>query len=248
MGDLSIAFRDHEAEILAYLDFLDGVDLSIKKGHGSSIPSHLSVTPQQQKILYSSVYLQLYNLVEATVTRCLDAVTDAAFNSRHWSPKDLCPEIRKEWVRTTARTHTDLNYQHRLDSVLELCNHLLSSLPIEGFKMERGGGGNWDDGEIEVIVGRLGFKLTIDRRIYSSVKRRIKDDLGPLGIVKKFRNSLAHGEISFTECGQNVTVGELRNIATVTASYMSAVVQAFETYIDQHEYLLEESRPPLSRK
>ena len=33
--------------------------------------------------------LQLYNLVEVTVTRCVEAVHDAAADSDRWTPADL---------------------------------------------------------------------------------------------------------------------------------------------------------------
>jgi hypothetical protein len=142
-----------------------------------------------------------------------------------------------------ARTHIDMNYDSRLESALNLCGHLVSALPVPGFTMEKGGGGNWDDDAIEQIVARLGFRLSVDSMIYSGIKRPIRDDLGPLGLVKKLRNNLAHGNISFAECGENVTVSELRDLADRTAAYLREVVKAFRKYIDDHGFLIEARRP-----
>jgi hypothetical protein len=61
--------------------------------------------------------------------------------------------------------------------------------------------------------------------------------------VRKLRNSLAHGSISFAECGENVTVGELRDLADRTAAYLREVVKAFEAYIKDRGFLVKEKRP-----
>jgi hypothetical protein len=120
---------------------------------------------------------------------------------------------------------------------------LVSSLPIGSFAIEKGGGGNWDDGAIEAISDRLGFRLQVSRDVYNDIKRRIKDDLGPLGLAKRLRNELAHGSISFTECAEDATVAWLVELKDKTASYLREVVARFVSYIEAHEYLIPEKRP-----
>jgi MAE_28990/MAE_18760-like HEPN len=237
------AFEERLLEIEAYLSFLEGVEIEARSGPPRLGSDGALITTQQQRILYSGVFLQLYNLVESTVVRCLDGVTQAAIALGRWSPGDLTAELRREWVRVMARTHVDMSYDNRLESALDLCNHLVSALPVTGFRMEKGGGGNWDDYTIEQIVDRLGFRLSVDRTVYSSIKRPIRDDLGPLGLVKKLRNNLAHGNISFAECGENITVGELRDLVDCTAAYLREVVKAFLKYIEDHGFLVEAKRP-----
>ncbi|SHL89562.1 MAE_28990/MAE_18760 family HEPN-like nuclease [Rhodanobacter sp. OK091] len=242
MEDVKQAFEERRKEIEAYLEFLESVEKDAQSG-----PPRLSggnlITVQQQRILYSGVYLHLYNLVEATVVRCVNAVTEAALLVGKWNPADLTIDLRREWVRVMARTHVDLNYEHRLVSALALCEHMVGSLPVEGFKMEAGGGGNWDDFAIEGIAVRLGFQLKVSNPVYQAIKRKFRDDKGPLALVKDLRNSLAHGGISFAECGENVTVSELRDLANRTAAYLREVVDAFDTFIQGHGFLLEEKRP-----
>lgn len=238
-----IAFEDRLQEIEAYLSFLEGVEIEARSGPPRLGTDGVLITTQQQRILYSGVFLQLYNLVESTIVLCIDGVTQAAISSGSWSPGDLTTELRREWVRVMARTHVDMNYERRLGSALDLCEHLVAALPVPAFKMERGGGGNWDDDAIEQIVARLGFTLSVDQAIYSGIKRPFRDDLGPLGVVKKLRNNLAHGSMSFAECGENVTVGELRDLSDRTAAYLREVVKAFVKYIDGHGFLVENKRP-----
>jgi hypothetical protein len=142
-----------------------------------------------------------------------------------------------------ARTRIDLSYEHRLEQALGLCDHLLASLPVSDFQIEKGGGGNWDDNAIEAISARIGFQLRVSQQTYSAIKKHFKEELGPLALIKRLRNRLAHGEISFAECGEGATVTELRDLKEKTANYLREVVAAFDTYIDEFEFLHPDSRP-----
>lgn len=241
MDALTQLFDERLQEIEAYLDLLDVLEKQVTNGP-PKIGDTL-ISSQQQKILYSSVYLQLYNLVEATATWCIGAVASAAANGGRWQPADLSKKLRREWVRTFARTHVDLNYDNRLNAANELCDHLIYSLPINAWDVEKGGGGNWDDHEIEAITERLGCDLGITRQVYSDVKRKIRDDKGPLELVKYLRNRLAHGSLSFAECGDGVTVADLREIKDRTAKYLREVLAAFNGYIDSYQFLDPTRRP-----
>ena len=107
VDSLTEVFEERFQEIDAYLNLLDALE---RQAHaGPPMIGGGLITVQQQKILYSAVYLQLYNLVEATVTWCLDAVCAAAAQDGRWLPSDLSEELRREWVRTTAQTHAGLN-------------------------------------------------------------------------------------------------------------------------------------------
>ncbi len=231
-------------EIQSYLDFLDALDSQIKTG--SPKVGNTVVTTQQQRILYSSVYLQLYSLTEATINRCMNAVTLAATTGGKWTPPDFTTELRKEWIRVTARTHTDLNYDNRLKSVLELFVSISSRQPAQSFDIEKGGGGNWTDGEIEDISKRLGVKLSIKKLTKEAVKRPFKEDKGALALAKHLRNKLAHGEISFAECGEGATTVELRELTQKTVAYLRDVVSSFQSYIDSHGFLEPSKRPAVA--
>jgi len=240
---LNTGFQERLAEVEAYLDFLSTMEAQAQRGPPRIEGAAHPISTQQQRILYSSVYLQLYNLVEATMSRCVEAVTEAAKDSSRWKPSDLSDSLRREWVRMTARTHIELTPEHRLESALQLCNHLVTALPINTFDIDKGGGGNWDDAEIEAFSKRLGFQLVVSQSVYSAIKRPFRDDLGPLALVKQLRNRLAHGSISFAQCAEDVTVGRLINLKDSTVNYLKEVVDCFTKYIESFEYILPEKRP-----
>lgn len=241
--ELSRFFDERFGEVEEYLDLLEAIEQAAQSGPPRIQGSTSTISASQQKILYSSVYLQLYNLVEATVSRCIDAVTEAAAAESKWCPDDLNEALRKEWVRSTARTHVELTPDNRLKTAIAMCEHLIERLPMNEFRIEIGGGGNWDDEAIEKMSRRVGCNLSISRSTRSAVKRSVRDDLGPLKLVKTLRNGLAHGSISFTECADGVTVSELKRIAETVGSYLREAINCFSSYVDSLEFLLPHRKP-----
>lgn len=243
MSDLVTEFQERLAEVEAYLEFLSVMEAQAQHGPPRLQGAEHPISAQQQRILYSSVYLQLYNLVEATMSRCIETIAEAAKDSDLWKPSDLSVSLRREWVRVTARTHENLTPENRLESALHLCDHLVSSLPVAPFDISKGGGGNWDDDAIEAITQRLGFQLVVSPSVYSAIKQKFRDGLGPLALVKNLRNRLAHGSISFAQCSENVTVAVLIELKIKTVDYLTEVIYCFNSYVTNFEYLLPERRP-----
>jgi len=239
MDAIAQSFGDRLQEIESYLDLLESLERQVQIGPpmiGGSI-----ITTQQQKILYSSVFLQLYNLVEATITWCIDAVCNAATENGRWQARDLIDSLRREWVRSVARTHIDLNPDHRLDSAFQLCEHLVNALPLLELSIETRS--NVDDYVIQSITERLGLRLTISSDVLRGIKQPIRDDKGALVLVKDLRNRLAHGSLSFSECGDGITVPDLRHLKECTADYLREVIAGFRAYIDSYEFLVPLRRP-----
>lgn len=223
-------------EIDAYLEFLRTVEKATTAGPPRLVGATDPITAEQQRILYASVYLQLYSVVEATITRCLDFVTIATLKSKKPQPGQLSDRLRKAWVQEIARTHIDLTPQHRLESALLLCDHLVEQLPVTSFKITKGAG-NWDDTEIEDISKRIGCPLTVPQDAFKAAKRPFRNDKNALSLIKSLRNQLAHGEISFAQCGEGVTVEELERLTVTTAAYLQGVAASFESYVAADGFL-----------
>jgi hypothetical protein len=145
--------------------------------------------------------------------------------------------MRREWVKQVARTSVEMGPDKRLEQAIVLCDHLVSALPVGPFDIEKGGGGNWHDGEIARIATRIGCELRVSRRAKAGINRPIRNDLGAMGLVVSLRNALAHGNISFGECGQYDTAADLRRLAKSVEVYLREVVAAFGKYIEEQRYL-----------
>ena len=206
---------------------------------------HVSNKPDQQRhfMPLSMPVRNISNLVESTITSCIDAVASTATENGTCKIGDLTEPLRYEWIRGIARTHVELNVENRFKAALELCNHLLENRPITMLSLDKGGGGNWDDNEIEKVIKHLGITLDVSKPVYTNVKRPLRDKLGSLGLVKELRYNLAHGSISFTECGDQVTVSDLRILKDNTVNYLLEVVENFVAHLERFEYLIPERRP-----
>lgn len=236
-------FTERLQEIETYLDFLQTIEEQVRGGPPRVGAAGAVISTTQQRILYSSVYLQLYNLVEATITKCIEGVSSAVAADGRWRPSDLTTELRREWVRFLARTHIDLTYENRLENSIQMCDHLIQSLPVGGLEIEKGGGGNWNDVEIRRVATRLGCTLNLTKACEAAVKRPFKDDKGALALIVKLRNDLAHGSVSFGQCGDGATVSELRELTQLTGNYLREVVASFDAFISSHKFLQPASRP-----
>lgn len=243
MAALRDAFDERLAEVRAYLGFLSAMELEAQSGPPRFQNAGESITPQQQKLLYAGLYMHLYNLVEATMTLCIESIIDAAVRDGQWKPQDLSDAVRTEWIRSTAKTHLDLNFSNRLVAAKDVVEHLIALRPLRPFEIAKGGGGNWDDGSIEKMSKRLGCKLKVSRPVMARVKRPVKDDLGALGLVRSMRNDLAHGSMSFAESGELVAVSDLKDLAETVIDYLREVIDRFSAFVDHHEYLVSDRRP-----
>lgn len=244
-GQLEEAFDERFAEVEAYLVFLEALEVASTAGSVRFEGQTGSLTQQQTEILKAGVFVQLYNLVEATMTRSLEALAAASVQGG-WRPAHLSPSFRSEWVKVIASVNTEMNAESRLKYVVGLTDILVQAGALAPFALERGGGGNWTDIQIEKMLIRIGLRLRIPPPVRVAVKQPYRDNKGALGVVVKLRNDLAHGSISFAECGQNETVAGLRDLAVRTAMYLRTVVRAVERYIVRHEYLAAEHRPLLA--
>ncbi len=234
-------FEDRVAEIESYISLLQAVELQAQSGPPEI--GNSAISTRQQRMLYASVYLHLYNLVEATATWCTSAVATATVDGGTWSVGELDPTVQREWYRTSLRTHVQLSPSKRLDCSFEVCEKILKGRPIEEWVIEQGGGGNWDDGTIEKVSERIGCVLTIGTATKSAAKRPFRDDKNALQYVKELRNKLAHGSISFEQSGENITVQELIDLKNRTVNYLRAVIQSFSSYLDGFMYLDSAVRP-----
>jgi hypothetical protein len=241
VDQLTQTFEERLQETETYLDFLEALEKQLNRGTPKI--GGVAITAQRQKILYAGVYLQLYNLVEATITWCVEAVCRATTYNERWLPSHLSVQLRREWVRSIAHTHDDLNYENRLKHAIEFCDRLVQALPVHKWKIDKRHGANWDESQIFQITVRLGLQLRVSPEVDEGVKRAFRDEKGPLVLVKEFRNRLAHGSLSFAECGEGVTVHDLRELMQRIAPYLREVVAAFKGFIDGYEFLLPEFRP-----
>lgn len=230
-------FNERIYDIESYFELVNNIELAISSG-GAIL--HFSTTsyvvkPEQQKIMYSSIYLHLYNLIESTISMLIDAVERHATTGINGQLGLLTEKMRKIYVTSVAAPYELLTNEKRLEKALVLFEQVLNLHPID-IKIPPGGGGNWDVTEIEKLSKSIGVNIALSAPLKQKVMRPFRDDKSPIRLIKDIRNKLAHGSISFTECGNNHVASDFRMLIDIVKDYLNHVIEKYEAYIDQHGY------------
>ena len=105
--ELENQFEERVSQCETYLHLIEELDSALKNGVMEIVGTpRLKISVEQRRILYSGVYLHLYNLIEATMTSCLELVSKAVTDDPKWQVKDLSEHLRKEWVKHVAHVRS----------------------------------------------------------------------------------------------------------------------------------------------
>ena len=178
-----------------------------------------------EKTLRASAYLMLYNLVEATMTNAIGAI------HQHIADEQVGFDELKEDVRKIAIK--GLRKAVSLETPSELFNvsvPISSALIWLGFDKKDLFSGNLDGRLIKDKAKEYGFQLINHDRAASRDGARLLN-------VKTKRNELAHGGISFEDCGQETSVDELVAIFDEIKIFIRAVLDGVSEYLATKSYL-----------
>ncbi len=162
------------------------------------------LSKRNEKVLKATVYLQLYNIVESVVAKSLEGLSDAVVSSNV-----SYVNLSNLWRRRIADTVSVQVEGNGLESfkiknirtLLDFCINFEKELPA-GFKIVPPMGAV-DEGKLDIFSKKYGL---IDCNI---VVPRDKED-GVLHVIMKARHDLAHGNLSFSDKGANLTGAELK--------------------------------------
>lgn len=242
MGRLQVFLDERYAEVVEFLAFIRTMEDSARNGAPRIGSDGLHVSPVQYRILFASAYLQLYNLVEATMTQCIDEL-ERAVTAGQWTAADLAVDFRREWVRqVTGSSNGELGLEERMKRSWRLCDHVISKDPPVTLVVERGRTGSWQDVRIEEFLTKMGIRRRPHGHILARVRPRREDEPKALQLVCWARNQLAHGTQSFATIRPNDTAAEIEAIADTTRAYLGSVVEIFESVISEREFVLPERR------
>lgn len=188
-------------------------------------PNTYVISRELEKTLRASAYLMLYNLVEATMTNAIDAI------HQHIADEQIGFDQLKEDVRRIAIK--GLRKAVSSEAPPELLN---ASIPISsaliwlGFDKKDLFSGNLDGRLIKDKAKEYGFQLVNHDKVASRDGTRLLN-------VKTKRNELAHGGISFEDCGQETSVDELVAIFGEIKIFIKAVLDGISEYLATKGYL-----------
>ena len=177
----------------------------------------LSVSQEMQCILKSQFLLILYNLIESTVNDCLHSIYDS-IEDDGLAFADLNDEIKLIWLKYNK-------LEESLDSAK--MNPEIMCAAVKFPKLPISISGNIDMRKIFDLFPMHGCMLQDNNRYKYS---------NSFLTVKNRRNSLAHGNISFSECGSAYMVSDIRKIMDDIICGLQEVITQVKAYTSSKKY------------
>lgn len=205
-------------EIYQLLQFL--LSIETHKGNPLKNPEtgeHVIVTQEMQCIAKAQFLIVLYNLVESTVCDCLNGVYDTIWDD-HLVFQELSDEMKKMWR----------NYLRRKNSPeASKSEEEMKDMPIKFDTLAMNISGSLDFRKIQEVFSKHGCLLDTTSR---------ETIANSFLVVKNKRNSLAHGNVSFSACGSNYLLSDLLKFKVHIVDYMGDVVERTNKYISNGKY------------
>lgn len=217
-------FDSRSGEILAYLDLLRFIEHAGSELVSTVDPENkFNITSESRKILKGAVYILLYNLIESTMREAICFIHDSLYDKNvqfDSLKKNLRTEIVKRLKSDSVGVENFIN---------GLTKGISCGISHATFNKKKLFSGNIDRDEIKEKATIYGFSISSD---YIHTKHGEK-----LSTIKQHRNDLAHGNVSFTEIGKNVSYQDLENVSLEVIAYLDAIATNIEDYINSGGYL-----------
>ena len=224
-------FNDRKNEIDLYYQFIDFLD-NIEKEDGEKSINDILFNKDIEKIVRANALLMLYNLVESTLVNGIEEVY-SVFRQDGITYSQVRHEIKEVWFN--YRFSNAYDKKACFDTYKKTAEKIITSImlnePLELDRKATGISGNLDADSIRDVCKKHGIQFNSPEECHGGVK---------LGKVKEQRNQLAHGTLSFVECGRDFTVIDLHEIKIEVGKFLNGFIDAIESYYDNKEYLSHE--------
>lgn len=226
------AFLDQRlSEVDQYLLFLkktDRTSSALVTTRGRSGAPYI-IDADMRRILKANFFVIYYNTVEAAISEGMNYIYDSIEN-RPSIYLEMNRNLRKLFVKDTLRQTlgSSLDRGRIYDESMHCIDRVVSGKPVSYNRSDKRAAGNLNADRIRDICDLFGVSKATPRNSKGGVD---------LGIVLKNRNSLAHGDATFTEVGRDYSVSDLRDIRRRSASFVRSIVRNMEHFADHEKYL-----------
>lgn len=172
------------------------------------------------KIMKANGFLLLYNLIESTVLKSIQAIFDN-ITDMQLTFHQLSENLKTLWINHKGRSLKgvdDINVNKVRNIMREVANSIvaneIANLETSCINIS----GNIDAREIRSIANKFGFDDT--------------NTCEHLLTIKTKRNHLAHGDFSFSEIGRDFSVPQLLILKDESLVYLNDVMNNIEQYIN----------------
>lgn len=213
-------FSDRNKEIEFY--FLVMVDIN-----NENTNIHTADNTRFYKILKSNFLLMLYNLVEACIVRGMMEIYESLRNDG-CSYNQVIQEIQKIWLKNKINeiygpTTIQIAYENRVKQIIQ---DITINSPIILSKKALGISGNLNAKKIKDVCDKHRIRYHLNTKGES------------LELVKRERNNLAHGDVSFSDCARELTINDLESIKNEVILFLKDILDGMKNYYEQKSYKL----------
>lgn len=224
-------FNERKKEIDLYFKLIDFLD-SIERDGEDTVLNSILYDKDIEKIVRANSLLMMYNLVESTLISGIEEVY-GALKEDGITYSQVRREIKDIWFNYKFANAYDKNaHFHTYRKTAEkIITSIMLNEPLILDRKATGISGNLDADTIREVCRTHGIKFMSPKECNGGQK---------LVKVKEQRNQLAHGTLSFVECGRDFTVNDLNEIKEEVEKFLDGFINAIEKYFDNKEYLANE--------
>jgi len=225
-------FEKRKSEIESYFDFLHKLDhdkVVLHYEEKGAAKTH-KVGDELIKILKANGFLLIYNLVESFCRNSLWEIL-SAINIENLDLKKLSHQAQLLWIKSKVKAYKENANATKLEThihniAISIINDTLIDFQENSEFIDLSG--NIDKKKIRELAQIYGFNP-----IVSADKEK---DGEVLLEIKTTRNNLAHGRITFAECGKPVSITQMIGYKNNTINYLEGVLNNIEDYITQSRF------------
>jgi len=217
-------FEDRQSDIDRFFELVDLIESSdyilSENNHGELL--ELPISDQLKSIMRSVILLINYNQVEATMRGCLESVYDH-IEDNNIGYDQLNNDFQKSILKNTLKYYnSDSNLHQKLN------NDLNTRIPRASLFIKKIFNGNISKETIHSIEKSYQINIT------APSEARAGSDLSDL---KNARNDLAHGNVSFSKHGRDITHSDILEQTKRARMFLEGTINSFENYILDKKYL-----------
>ncbi|QDT83064.1 MAE_28990/MAE_18760 family HEPN-like nuclease [Gimesia chilikensis] len=223
-------FNDRVAEVEQYLKVLERLEMPGVVIYDKTTKREKRVFQEGSlKVMKATVFLLIYNIVESAIRSAFGYIYDEIATAG-MTNDNIRAELRKIWIgqhfkkldddSASARTFREL-VESLVEDISNNKNITLEDryLPVSG---------NLDSDVIRNVCHRHGVVVRVHRNAAGGVE---------LKTVKEQRNALAHGSMTFSECGKQYTVSDLIRIKKQSVTFVKGILGNVKDYTDNRLYV-----------
>ncbi len=224
-------FDERVREVDLYFQLLSALDndeIVVGNGTGPQVVPEGEVPADWDSMLKGAAYLVLYNLVEAFIRRGFQAVFDA-IKADGVVGVDLSEVLRAQWIMQKNRRvkQYDGAPKHYMEIAVRIVSEIVDKKAAQLHRDYLPVSGNLDANEIRRLCIRHGVDHSTSGPAHGGAA---------LETVMIKRNSLGHGDESFSECGRVVTAKELLDVKDEVVQFMRDILANLEKFATAKHY------------